>query len=322
MKQASADLPFSVTPIPSESILRETASFSVDCDTPAHYAYAFAPPEHSADLKDVLWLEMLHSIADIFDHWDIKATFFCIANQLTHSKVRDTFKALLRKGHEIGNHTWSHPCMHQLNEAQRADEIIKGHETIATRLGSTPTGYRAPAYYSTPEDLSLLAEIGYTYDASAYTSRLTRLAYRIFTARFERQSTPELPKFHFQYPANTPSLMTFPNGKRMVEWPLPTPLGLGFLGTLHTISPQFLFFSQRAWIRGMNRHTHYALHLIEAPSPRVACKWPWLPTIAKKYHLGQRSPKDWLRKRVGRMLEGRQAATLSRLTAQLLEIKE
>jgi peptidoglycan-N-acetylglucosamine deacetylase len=63
----------------------------------------------------------------------IKATFFLIGeNAKNHKQIaKKTFDA----GHRVGNHTYTHPHLSKLTEAQIRDEIKKTEDVIADFLG-------------------------------------------------------------------------------------------------------------------------------------------------------------------------------------------
>ena len=50
--------------------------------------------------------EMTPWILDILDKYNIKATFFCVGDNVRHHPA--LYNMLLEKGHRVGNHTYSH----------------------------------------------------------------------------------------------------------------------------------------------------------------------------------------------------------------------
>lgn len=82
-------------------------------------------------------------ILDILDRYSIKATFFLIGQNVSY--YTDAGKMILERGHEIGNHTFTHP--HNLNnfsEALILEEMNKCEKTIVDLLGHKPTLFRPP----------------------------------------------------------------------------------------------------------------------------------------------------------------------------------
>ncbi len=84
-------------------------------------------------------------ILEILDEYGIKATFFVIGkNAEAHPEIiLDEFNS----GHEIGNHTYSHPNLRSLSTKRISDEITKTQELLARITGKSPTLFRPPGGY-------------------------------------------------------------------------------------------------------------------------------------------------------------------------------
>src|ERR1041384_6998645 len=54
------------------------------------------------------------------------------------------------RGHEIGNHTFTHVKLHRRGQARVRAELQQAHETIAEITGRAPRGFRAPHGYRNP----------------------------------------------------------------------------------------------------------------------------------------------------------------------------
>ena len=67
-------------------------------------------------------------ILSILDKHDVKATFFVIAQNATY--YPDVLRSIVEKGHEIGNHTFSHINIKKSKKNLIKDEIIKSEESI------------------------------------------------------------------------------------------------------------------------------------------------------------------------------------------------
>lgn len=82
-------------------------------------------------------------ILKLLDKYDVPATFCMIGNQVLGHEV--TARSVARAGHQIANHTWSHPIglnRDPLNTMVR--EIHKAQEKISDATGYTPTLFRSP----------------------------------------------------------------------------------------------------------------------------------------------------------------------------------
>ena len=72
----------------------------------------------------------------------IKATFFCCGQCVAQNP--EIAKQITEEGHEIANHSWSHPLLTKLNEAAVHDQIDRTHNVIKQTTGVTPTLLRPP----------------------------------------------------------------------------------------------------------------------------------------------------------------------------------
>jgi len=102
---------------------------------------------------------------------NIPITFFVVASELTRDAAVQALHAAVEKGHELANHTATHPYRFLALDPQRMrEEIRTGQRTLERQTGATITGFRAPGYSVTSRSLSLLQELGYRYDSSKLPS--------------------------------------------------------------------------------------------------------------------------------------------------------
>ncbi len=78
----------------------------------------------------------------ILKEYDVSATFFVVGAWV--DKYPESVKALSDAGHQIQNHSNTHPHMPQLSRAQIKDEIVCCNEKIKAITGVEPTLLRPP----------------------------------------------------------------------------------------------------------------------------------------------------------------------------------
>ncbi len=78
----------------------------------------------------------------ILKEYDVPATFFVVGAWV--DKYPESVEALHKAGHQIQNHSNTHPHMPQLSREQMKDEINSCNEKIAKITGVTPTLLRPP----------------------------------------------------------------------------------------------------------------------------------------------------------------------------------
>ena len=119
------------------------------------------------------YTDALPRFLDLFDECGIRATFFAIGRDLSRPENRSILRQAFDRGHEIGNHSFTHPYnFRQLSREQKEKEIDDAHAAIADLLGAPPVGFRAPSCEVDLELLELLDERNYLYDSSVFPSPL------------------------------------------------------------------------------------------------------------------------------------------------------
>jgi len=94
----------------------------------------------------------------------VHATFFLIGKEA--SEHRDLVRRIASEGHTIGHHTWSHPSLMRIPQADAFKEIDDGiaavERTVHGVAATTPTTpfFRFPGFESTPATLELLRSRG------------------------------------------------------------------------------------------------------------------------------------------------------------------
>jgi peptidoglycan/xylan/chitin deacetylase (PgdA/CDA1 family) len=81
-------------------------------------------------------------LLDILKQRNIKATFFMIGQNAERNPT--IVKRILAEGHEIGNHSWTHPQLSKLSDDRVTEEINKTQNAIKDASGYTPVLMRPP----------------------------------------------------------------------------------------------------------------------------------------------------------------------------------
>ena len=81
-------------------------------------------------------------LLDILAQHQIHATFFVIGrNVVEHPEV---LRRAVREGHEIGNHSWSHPALGKMSDGSVRAELQKTDDAIRSAIGGRPVLMRPP----------------------------------------------------------------------------------------------------------------------------------------------------------------------------------
>ena len=81
-------------------------------------------------------------LLDILDQYGAKATFFLIGSKV--SSQANVVRSIHARGHQLGNHSWSHPELPKLPVNQIAGEIDHTNDAIKQATGVTPAILRPP----------------------------------------------------------------------------------------------------------------------------------------------------------------------------------
>lgn len=98
-------------------------------------------------------------ILEILERNDVKATFFLCGYWV--DKYPDEVKKMYEGGHDIGNHSATHPHGAQLSLEQNKEEIMKVHSKIKELLGIDMELYRPPYGEYNDTVLQAAKESGY-----------------------------------------------------------------------------------------------------------------------------------------------------------------
>ena len=105
--------------------------------------------------------EWTDAILDHLARHGAHATFFVLGCAIDGAKRQRTLRRLVEEGHEIGNHTYSHPGdLGELTDAQILDELNRTTAVIQVVVAVTPLHWRAPFLRSTPRLLSVAETLG------------------------------------------------------------------------------------------------------------------------------------------------------------------
>ena len=81
-------------------------------------------------------------ILNLLDKYNVKATFFIIGQNAVNYK--DTLIKIVERGHEIGNHTFSHEVIRNKSAPQIVDEVEKCRRVIYDVCGENTVVFRPP----------------------------------------------------------------------------------------------------------------------------------------------------------------------------------
>jgi cellulose synthase/poly-beta-1,6-N-acetylglucosamine synthase-like glycosyltransferase/peptidoglycan/xylan/chitin deacetylase (PgdA/CDA1 family)/spore germination protein YaaH len=122
-------------------------------------------------------------ILEVLKKYNVKGTFFMIGEVASNNV--SLMKRVYREGHEIGNHTWTHPDISEISN-QRIDlELNLTDRLFASKLGVQPLYFRPP--YSIDQEPD-------TNDQAAPVARIQQLGYVIIGNKIDTDDWSEHPR--------------------------------------------------------------------------------------------------------------------------------
>ncbi|MBM7604372.1 peptidoglycan/xylan/chitin deacetylase (PgdA/CDA1 family) [Metabacillus crassostreae] len=97
-------------------------------------------------------LEIFHSVRG-------KATFFMIGEEVV--KYPEIVRKVAEQGHDIGNHTFSHPNLSMLSTAKCLEEIELNEKSIEKVIRQKPVVFRPPYLDYNEDTISSISNKGY-----------------------------------------------------------------------------------------------------------------------------------------------------------------
>ena len=97
-------------------------------------------------------------LLDVLDKHGVKATFFLVGQFVKQRP--DIAREIARRGHVIGNHTFTHPRLIYLPAARVREEILQCREAISDAVGEHSDLFRPPWGGRRPGTFSLVRQLG------------------------------------------------------------------------------------------------------------------------------------------------------------------
>ena len=124
--------------------------------------------------------EAIPNLLEVLASYGLSCDFAAIGRWV--EKYSSTYRKILDQGHEIINHTYTHPDNYELSPnkyftelstEEKKKEISKCHKVVLDKLEYEMKGYRTPhfGYQWTNDVYSILEELGYLFSSSIIASK-------------------------------------------------------------------------------------------------------------------------------------------------------
>ncbi len=170
------------------------ACISVDMDNYQDYQSLVAPDTGAP--RGSFFPDAVPRFLDELDRSGARATFFMIGRDGQDADNRRAVREIAARGHEVANHSQTHPyAFRHLSRAEKNEEIRDGEEAIADIIGERPVGFRTPSGDVDQETLTILRERAYLYDSSVIPSPLMIWTFMLYGKLFVKRKDYNLGEF-------------------------------------------------------------------------------------------------------------------------------
>ncbi|MFO8080426.1 MAG: DUF3473 domain-containing protein [Armatimonadota bacterium] len=145
-------------------------------DVEEYFCYAYPgdvlPCERWGELESRVVPHTLETLR-ILELNDIRATFFVLG--WVAEREPYLLREIRARGHEIGSHGYFHELVFRQSPESFRDDVRRSIDVIGDVTGEMPIGYRAPSFSINDSclwALDVIAELGFTYDASIFPVRM------------------------------------------------------------------------------------------------------------------------------------------------------
>lgn len=95
-------------------------------------------------------------LLDILRDYNAKATFFVVGRRV--ATWPEVVQRIVEEGHEIGNHSWSHPHLSRYSDAGALSEIDRTTNAVYRATGMAPVTFRPPYGSFTQRQMTMLRD--------------------------------------------------------------------------------------------------------------------------------------------------------------------
>ena len=104
--------------------------------------------------------ETTEDILQTLESEQVQATFFVVGSHVNQRP--ELVRKIMASGHEVGNHTFSHPRLTQITNEQAREELVKCEQAVFKATGAHMNLMRPPGMKFDDGLLRLNQELGYT----------------------------------------------------------------------------------------------------------------------------------------------------------------
>jgi len=258
------------------------ANISIDFESIYYYSetLGLGHPDRDEDYDRIV-----DRFLELFAELGVHATFFMVGEDIRQQKLSTaTLRRMAESGHELANHTMTHPFnLSHLSRARKEEEIVVNGRQIEDAIGQRVVGFRAPCLDVDEVVVEILERHGYWYESSVlpfYLKPLQEFAYGLLT-RGRFRSTGGWRNSFAPGNAYVPArgALHRRGSRPLTEVPIATVPGIRFpfYSTIHFAFGKACFDASYALVRRWRPQFTYELHsidLADCDGDGIAARYP------------------------------------------------
>ncbi|MCD6356701.1 MAG: polysaccharide deacetylase family protein [Anaerolineaceae bacterium] len=143
-----------------------------------------------------------------FNEYGIKTTMFMVGNDFLHKENHPAILAISKAGHEIANHSMTHPQGFRWLPVEEKEKEISGMAKICqTVTGKSPIGFRSPGWNIDDSTLPILLKLNYLYDSSIFPTSLMpimKFSHWLSTSKQAKENRTTMGQLNYMFSPITP----------------------------------------------------------------------------------------------------------------------
>jgi len=137
---------------------------------------------YSNNIPENNMLDGLDEYINLLEKFGIKATMFSVCSAA--EQIKDSIAEYIKRGHKLALHGYDHTAPLDMNNKDFEKNIVKAKKKLEDMFGVTIKGFRAPFFSLNNNQLEILKNAGFKYDASHNSCSSARHVGRLDLSNF------------------------------------------------------------------------------------------------------------------------------------------
>lgn len=267
--------------------MKNIANISIDMDTLASI-YKGQGCTRKGGYTYVEFRTGVENMLSFFEDFGIRATMFMVGNDFGFEKNHAAIREIVNHGHEIANHSMSHPQgFRWLEDGEKKNELEVMGKICKAVAKVTPIGFRSPGWNVDDSTIAILNDLGYRYESSVFPTSfmpLLKLSHWLSMSKQPKEARTTMGQFDYMLAPLQPYRVSDTSLRKkgsnpLIEFPISVSpiLRIPFFATLLLFAGIDFYRMLYRRIRAAGLPIHFQMHLsdfIDYSLPELADQMP------------------------------------------------